>query len=203
MRPLLLEDLLPFDEYAARRREFFDTHLRYLDRQRRIRIGPSLTLIFENRQTLWFRVQEIVRIARLSDPRHVQRELDLFNRLLPGPDRLHAALLIEMDEGRLVEEMARWQTLRGDELRLRLGNASVPADLLTCRPEDRCSGSAYWVQFTLSHEHRRHLIDPNQEVRFETTTSHYQHDSKPIVEEVRGSLYEDLEMSDRDGALAA
>jgi hypothetical protein len=108
-----------------------------------------------------------------------------------------------MDETRLVEELARWHALRGDELRFRLGTASVPADLLTCRPEDRCSGAAYWVQFTLSHEYRRILIDADQEVRFEATTPHYQHDSKPVVEEVRASLYEDLEMSDRDGPIAA
>ena len=67
MVPLTLEDLLPLDVYAPRRREFFDSHRRYIDRYRRVRIGPRLTLIFENRQTLWFRVQEIVRVARLSD----------------------------------------------------------------------------------------------------------------------------------------
>ena len=67
MLPLTVDDLLPLEEYANRRREFFEKHARYVDRYRRVRIGPHLTLIFENRQTLWFRVQEIIRIARLSD----------------------------------------------------------------------------------------------------------------------------------------
>src|SRR5438128_3925948 len=114
MRPFTLDDLLPLTEFAARRREFFDSLARYLDRYRRVRIGPRLTLVFENRQTLWFRVQELLRVARLSDALRVQAELDVYNRLLPGPDMLQAALLIEVtDQTRLTEELAPWQMLRG------------------------------------------------------------------------------------------
>ena len=83
MKTLTLDDLLPLDEFASRRREFFEAHGRYLDRYRRVRIGSNLTLLFENRQTLWFRLQEVLRIARLSEPTRVQQELDLYNRLLP------------------------------------------------------------------------------------------------------------------------
>src|SRR5215831_15015970 len=104
MRPLTLDDLLPLEEYASRRREFFESLTRYLDRYRRVRVGPLLTLLFENRQTLWFRVQEILRVSRLSEPTRVQQELDLYNRLLPGPNHLQAALLIDIaDHGRLAE----------------------------------------------------------------------------------------------------
>src|SRR4051812_10998418 len=122
MRPLSLDDLLPLEEYAGQRREYFLSHQRYLDRYRKVRIGPLLTLIFENRQTLWFRVQEVLRIARLSEPGAVQRELDLFNRLLPGPGQLQAALLIEVkDETQLVAELAPWSKLANGSLRLLLG----------------------------------------------------------------------------------
>ena len=51
---------------------------------------------FENRQTAWFRVQGVLRIGRLAEPDLVERELQLFNRLLPGRNRLQAALLIEV-----------------------------------------------------------------------------------------------------------
>src|SRR6266700_2403855 len=104
MLPLTLEDLLPLEEYAGRRREFFEAQCRYLDRYRRVRVGPRATLSFENRQTLWFRVQE---------------------------------------------ELAPWQALRGEELALVLGPARCPDELVTCRPEDRCIGTAHWVRFAL------------------------------------------------------
>src|SRR6202171_650063 len=96
MLPLTVDDLVPLEEYATRRKEFFDAHRRYMDRYRRVRIGPKLMLLFENRQTLWFRVQEVIRVARLADAREVQLELNLYNRLLPGKNLLQAALLIEI-----------------------------------------------------------------------------------------------------------
>src|SRR5438552_13708746 len=118
MQPLTLDDLLPLDEYSGRRREFFDSLHRYLDRYRRVRIGPKLTLVFENRQTLWFRVQEVIRIARLADAQEVRQELNLYNRLLPTPNLLQAALLIEIaDPTQLGRELAPWRSLTGDHLK--------------------------------------------------------------------------------------
>jgi hypothetical protein len=199
MRPLTLDDLLPLDEYASRRRELYASLQRYLDRYRRVRIGPRLTLLFENRQTLWFRIQEILRIARLAEPERVQQELNVYNRLLPGRDRLQAAFLIDVaDESRLTEELAAWQTLRGEDLPLRIGPRGFPANLVTCRPEDRCIGAAHWVQFVLDAEGRRLLSDIRQPAHFEALLSTYHHESAALSEEVRRSLAEDLELSERD-----
>src|SRR6202158_2892346 len=122
MLPLTVDDLLPLEEYASKRKEFFDAHRRYIDRYRRVRIGPKLTLIFENRQTLWFRVQEVIRIARLSQAGEVQQELNLYNRLLPGRNLLQAALLIEVpDEAQLIKELANWHNMQSDHLWLGVG----------------------------------------------------------------------------------
>jgi hypothetical protein len=199
MRPLTVDDLLSLDEYAGRRREFFEAHGRYLDHYRRVRIGPRLTLLFENRQTLWFRVQELLRVARLADPAAMQRELNLYNRLLPGRDRLQAALLIEIaDETRLRDELAPWQGLRGDELLLRIADARFPAELITCRPEDRCIGAAHWVQFTLLPAARPLLADFRLTAYIEVAHGSYRHVSAPLSEDVRQSLLEDLQLSDRD-----
>lgn len=199
MKRLTFDDLLPLEEFASRRREFFEAHGRYLDRYRRIRIGASLTLLFENRQTLWFRLQEVLRIARLTEPKQVQQELDLYNRLLPRRNRLQAALLLKVDDTRLSEELAAWQDLRGDELSLHLGDARYPANLLTCRPEDRCIGTAHWVQFVLDERGRQLLGDFDLPAHFAVRRPTYRHDSTLLGDEVRQSLVEDLQMSDRDG----
>src|SRR5438270_13358315 len=110
MRALTPDDLLPLQEFADRRREFFESHSRYVDRYRRVRIGPAVTLVFENRQTLWFRIQEVVRVARLSEPEIVQQELDVYNPLLPTRNTLQAAFLIEVPAAAgLSRELAAWQ----------------------------------------------------------------------------------------------
>jgi hypothetical protein len=198
MDALTLDDILSLEEFAGRRREFFASHLRYLDRYRRVRIGPKLTLVFENRQTLWFRVQEILRIARLAEPTRVQQELDLYNRLLPGRNRLQAALLLSVDETQLMEELGPWRDLRGEQVTLHIGPGRYPANLLTCRPEDHCIGTAHWVQMVLDTEGRRRLAEPQHLVRFTVTLPLYTHDSGPLGEDVRQSLLEDLALSDRD-----
>lgn len=201
MNRLTQDDLLPLEEYATRRREFFDAHARYVDRYRRVRVGPRLTLLFENRQTLWFHIQEILRIARLGEPARVQQELDLYNRLLPGRDRLQAALhVLVQDEARLGEELAPWRELHGEELALHVGPARCPANLLTCRPEDRCVGTAHWVQLVLDASARSLLADFSVPAYFAVTLPAYQHQSDPLGDEVRQSLLDDLTLSDRDSA---
>jgi hypothetical protein len=200
MKGLTVDDLLPLEEFAHRRRELFDAHSRYLDRYRRVRIGPRIALLFENRQTLWFRLQEVLRVARLSEPTRVQQELDLYNRLLPGRSRLQAALLLTLsDDARLPAELSRWQELRGEDLCLNLGDTRSPANLLTCRPEDRCIGTAHWVQFFLDAPSRRLLADPLAPAHFSVTLGNYRQESAPLGDDIRQSLLDDLSLSDRDG----
>jgi hypothetical protein len=193
MRPLSLDDLLPLDEYAGRRSEFFDSLCHYQDRYRRVRVGPRVTLLFVNRQMLWFHVQELLRIARLSEPQRVQQELDLYNRLLPGRGHLQAALLIELaDETRITEELSAWGALAGDSLRLRLGEEQFPAQLITARPEDRCIGADHWVQFALDDDAKLALGDLRVAAWFEIAHGEYQHQSSSLSDDVRESLIEDL-----------
>ena len=199
MHPLTIDDLLPLQEYASRRHEFFEALGRYLDRYRRVRIGPQLTLLFENRQTLWFRVHEILRICRLSDPVRVQEELDIYNRLLPRRNQLQAALLLDTPNNTpLLEQVAAWRDLKGEELVLDLTANRVPAHLVTCRPEDHAIGTAHWVQFVLGNDERKLLADVRTPVRFEIQAPHYKHQGAALGEEIRQSLLEDLEGSERD-----
>jgi hypothetical protein len=200
MLPLTVDDLLPLEEYAGRRKEFFDAQRRYVDRYRRIRIGPKLTLIFENRQTLWFRVQEVIRIARLAEPREVQLELNLYNRLLPGRGLLQAALLIEIaDHAQLSKELAPWRNLDGEHLTLEVGNKPLASRLVTCRPEDRAIGTAHWVQFQVPADVRAQLGNFSQRAFFRFDNDSYQHQSDLLSDEFRQSLLDDLSLSDRDG----
>jgi hypothetical protein len=201
MRPLTLDDLLPLDEYAPRRREFFESHSRYLDRYRRVRVGPRVTLLFENRQTLWYRVQELIRIARLAESARVQRELDLYNRFLPGRDQLQAVLFLNTsDDVPPGEDLAGWQRLEGEHVRLVIGARRFLATLVTCRPEDRCFGAAHWLQFRLDEAGRRLLADASKSAQFEIHFENYRHHSQPLSDDVRQSLIDDLELSDRDAA---
>lgn len=197
MHALTPDDLLPLHEYAPRRREFFETQCRYLDRYRRVRVGPRVTLLFQNRQTLWFQVQEVLRVARLADPARVRQELEVYNRLLPGPGCLQAALMIDADERRLVEELAPFRELKGADVCLVAGPTVCAAELLTSRPEDRCMGASHWVRFVLDAPARVHLANFRLPAWCELRLPAYGHAGPPLSDEVRQSLLDDLTLSDR------
>ena len=200
MNALTLDEIVPLEEYLPRRAEYFEAHNQYLDRYRRVQIGPKLTLIFENRQTIWYRIQEIVRIARLRDPKALQQELNDHNHLLPRPGTLQAALLIAIEnEAKLSEELKPWQNLRGDDLSLHIGDSSYPANLFTSRPEDRCFGAAHWVQFFLDEYAMNGVNDRHQPMLLRIDLPSYQHESPLLSDEVRFSLIEDLEIPSKTG----
>jgi hypothetical protein len=185
MKPLTFDDLTSLDEYTARRAEFFDAHLRYRDRYRRVRVGPKLTLVFENRQMLCFRVQEFLRVARISNHGEIAAHLDWFNRTLPKPDHLQAALIIDGDA-------ADWREFTGNAIRLVIDSITVPAKLVTARPEDRAAGTAHWVEFALFAPERAALADPRRPARIEVEYRDYRHESALLTDEMRQSLLEDL-----------
>src|SRR5437868_11083303 len=67
-------------------------------RHRRVSVGPVITFVFENRETVLFQIQEMVRTERLVHDHHIQHEIDTYNNLLPGPNELSATMLIDITD---------------------------------------------------------------------------------------------------------
>jgi uncharacterized protein DUF3501 len=97
MRLLETSEILNLVEYErvreTRRREVIE-----LKRRRRVSVGRYLTFVFENRETVWFQVQEMVRAERIVDEARIADEVEVYNALLPGPGELAATMLIEITE---------------------------------------------------------------------------------------------------------
>jgi len=118
---------------------------------------------------------------------------------LPGRDLLQAALLIEIaDPTQLVKELAPWRNLSGGQLTLHAGPEAVPANLVTCRPEDRAIGTAHWVQFPMTPSARKQLTNFSQRANFRFDNGTYQHASPLLGDDFRQSLLDDLLLSDND-----
>ena len=118
MKPLTPEDLLQLDEYE-RQREGYRSRIIALKQRRRVSLGPLITLVFENRETLRFQIQEMIRAERILESAKVKDELDVYNELLPASNELEivrAMRLYSVLEGgsaRLIAEFARPASLRG------------------------------------------------------------------------------------------
>lgn len=193
MQKLELQDILPLDDFESQRKKFFESHIRYIEKYRKVRLGTSISLVFENRQTLWFRVQEIFRLTKIADPKVMQNELNVYNRLIPETNSLQAAFLIDPQDQplRVNNSVFSLKDFRGDNLRLIL-NKSIPCDLTTKRPEDLSLGNSLWVRFFLNEEAKIILKDGRTPAKFSLTSNQFVAESQNLPTELRESLWEDL-----------
>jgi hypothetical protein len=103
-RPLTLDDIADSRAYE-REREDFRARIIAVKAVRRVPVGPVVTLVFENRETIRFQIQEMARAEKLHTDAAIQNELDTYNPLIPGPGELSATLFIELTSK---EEMKTW-----------------------------------------------------------------------------------------------
>ena len=94
-RRLTLHDIADLRAYE-REREDFRNHVIDLKKRRRIHVGPHLTLLFENRDTIRFQIQEMARAEKILTDEGIETELRVYNPLIPEPGSLSATLFIEL-----------------------------------------------------------------------------------------------------------
>lgn len=120
---------------------------------RRIRLGESLALVFENRDTIRAVLEEALRTERIDDPERVAAEVAAFNAVVPEPDTLAAVLFLEVADP--ADLNAALLKLDGIErtVFIEMGGTRVrgaPDDVFP--PGD--SGLAHYLRFALEPHHR-------------------------------------------------
>ena len=160
MKLLETAEILNLVEYEkireARRDEIIE-----LKRPRRVQVGRYLTFVFENRATVWFQIQEMVRAERLVDEAKIAEEVDVYNGLLPRAGELSATMLIEIDDSPQIKPVL--DKLLGidtrDYVRMTIGPHVVVGDFETGHSdEERGKLSAvHFVRFALPPDARRNF----------------------------------------------
>src|SRR5947209_3844545 len=147
MEHLTAKDLWPLEVYEGVRDQFRKEVIA-AKQVRRVQVGPTMTFVFENRLTVKFQVQEILRIERITDPAAVQEELEGFNTMLPGPGELSATLMIELlgPDAEVKAELARLFGLR-DHVWLEVAGQRVKAEVEPGREEPGKVSSVQYVRF--------------------------------------------------------
>jgi hypothetical protein len=103
-RKLTLDDIADARAYE-RERDTFRGEIAELKRRRRVALGTLVTVVFENRDTIRFQVQEMARVERLLSDADIQAELDTYNVLVPEPGQLCLSLFIELTSD---DQMREW-----------------------------------------------------------------------------------------------
>lgn len=136
MKPITAHEILPVTVYERARAILRPLCMAEKDR-RRLAVGDHLTLLFENRQTVWYQIEEILRVERIFEDAQINHEIATYNQLLPKPGELSATMLIEYsDEAERDAELRRlvglehhlWIVIDGRRVAARFDEHQMSAD---------------------------------------------------------------------------
>jgi hypothetical protein len=160
-RILTLADIEDQRAYE-RERDSYRQRVIELKRRRRVSVGPIVSLVFENRETMRSQVQEMARAERMVSDEQIQKELDVYNALIPQPGELSATLFIELTgEDALRDWLPRLVGIEHSVVLRMPGDEVVRAE-----PESAHEEALTRPEITASVHYLRFALDPAQVERF-------------------------------------
>jgi hypothetical protein len=193
MKPLTVQDLLSADEYERQR---LDMRRRVIDlkQHRRLALGELISVVFENRETLLFQIQEIIRIEKIVSPERIREEVETYNQQNPGPGELSATLFIEVTDAAKVKEILdRLQGIdKGQTLGIRVGKETVYGVFEQGRTKEDKISAVHYVQFRIPEQMK--TLFPRFNERMEIFIHHSGYQARTLVpDKMRLSLLQDLQ----------
>jgi hypothetical protein len=97
MKPIERGEVLGLSDYEGIRGRFRERVIQE-KKKRRVQLGPSVSAVFENRDTVLLQIQEMLRTERITKDAGIQHEIETYNQLVPGSRELSATLMIEIQD---------------------------------------------------------------------------------------------------------
>ncbi len=191
MKKVTLDEVMGLERYEQARDE---TRRRIiaLKKHRRVAVGDQVTFVFENHDTMWFQIHEMLRAERLTDLDRVRDELEVYNALIPDAGELSATMLIEITEESRIRE--RLVSLIGidETVTLEIGeHVRVRGEFEAGRSKEDKLSAVQYVRFHFDDTARRAFIEGTQPVRL--VINHPNYRQQAVIDDVvRRSLAEDL-----------
>jgi hypothetical protein len=196
VEPIRLQDLRNIAEYE-KVREGLRAEVIALKRRRRVRAGENLTFLFENRETVLFQIQEMMRTERIVHDDKVQNEIDAYAALLPGQGEVSATLFIEIPDlferspAEVREAVNRFQGLDRDAVSIVVGGHLLPARFESGHSNEEKMAAVHYLRFPVAAAARAALADPTAEARLVVDHPNYKAEAV-LSAEVREELLRDL-----------
>ena len=194
MAGLQLENLMSLEEYHRERPEFRARVLEHKS-DRQVAIGPNATLYFEDRLTIQYQVQEMLRIERLFEREAIEEELDAYNPLIPDGGNLKATFMVEFpDAEERRRELARLTGIEDGVYAQVDGFEKVMAiaDEDLDRSTEEKTSAVHFMRFELNGQ-MRGALKQGAALGFGILHDNYGYAVVAVPENVRDSLTNDLD----------
>jgi hypothetical protein len=192
MKALSPQDLLSAADYE-KERPAIRQRIIALKKRRRISVGSLVTLVFENRETLLFQIQEMIRAERIFEPDKIQEECDVYNALLPGPQELSATLFIEITDSDKIEELL--DSLKGIDnpniVAISVEKGKIFANFEAGHSNEDKISAVHFVRFSSTPGFRDQLAQAGTPVLLTISHPHYQAEAS-IPYDMRQEWLQDL-----------
>lgn len=194
MRKLAVGDLMPLERYARERAAFRARVIEH-KRSRNIHVGPNCTWCFEDRLTVQYQIQEMLRVERIFESEGIAEELGAYNPLIPDGGNWKVTLLIEFpDANERRQALAR---LKGVEDRCWVQVADFDrvfaiADEDLERENDEKTSAVHFLRFELDASMRAALRN-GAALGVGVDHDEYRHKVQPLAAENLAALVADLD----------
>jgi hypothetical protein len=193
MQKLIRSDLLSLEKYAEQRPAFRDKVMAH-KKNRRVPLGPHATLYFEDRLTIQYQVQEMLRAERIFEAAGIQEELDAYNPLIPDGANWKATFMLEYDD--VGERQSALEKLIGIEDRVWVKVAGFApvyslADEDLERETEEKTSAVHFLRLELTPQM---AAAAKQGAALSMGIDHpaYNHSLEPLPDNIRSALVRDL-----------
>ena len=193
MDPLKRDDLFSLEQYAEQRADFRAQVLEH-KKSRRVDVGPNLSLYFEDRLTIQYQVQEMLRIEKIFEAAGIEEELTVYNALIPDGGNLKCTAMLEFADEvirreRLTElvgiEHEVWVQVDGHDKIFAISNEDLE------RSTEEKTSAVHFMRFELSTE-MINTLRSGARLSFGTDHAGYPY-ATDVSAETREALLKDLD----------
>lgn len=193
MDKLKHEDLYSLEEYDRRRSEFRAKVMTH-KRARQVQIGPHARLCFEDKLTMQYQVQEMLRTERIFERAGIEEELGAYNPLIPDGSNWKATFMIEYDD--VAERQANLAKMIGIESCVWVTVEGCPrmwavADEDLERTTEDKTSAVHFLRFELT-QRMVDAVKAGASIHMGIEHDAYNYKITPVGEDVRDSLVQDL-----------
>ena len=194
MQKLTRDDLLSLEQYSDMRNEFRQKVMKH-KKDRRLMLGTNAALYFEDRLTMQYQVQEMLRIERIFEAEGINEELEAYNPLIPDGSNWKATFMIEFPE--VEERRAMLTQLKGIEDRVYAQVADFDrifavADEDLERSDDEKTSAVHFMRFEFPPEQIA-ALKAGASLVAGIDHENYRVEISPVADNIRESLVADFD----------
>ena len=189
MNKIVLDDILGFSAYEKVRQKFREDIIEK-KKKRRVSVGDKVSIVFENRDTVIFQIQEMLRAERIADLDKIREEIAVYNELIPDPGELSATLFLEIeDQSHLREDLLKFLGI-DEAVFFKVGGHVVAGRFEEGRSKEDKISAVQYVRFPFDSDARRALVGGEPA---ELVVDHPNYKARAVLTaEAQKSLAEDL-----------